>query len=129
MSTLLHYLQAPYAVGARGSEAYDCWGQVREVRHELCGKPLLPLYPAATCRNPREITRCWRLGTAPMRRCGPEHGAIASVFRGKLCIHVAVVIAVPEGLRVLETNEGTGPRIMRVDEFERHYLRVEYHND
>lgn len=129
MSTLQHYLEAPYAVGARGPVAYDCWGQVREVRHLLCGKPLLPLYPAATCRSPREITRCWREGTAVMRRCGPEHGAIASVFRGQLCTHVAVVLVVPEGLRVLETNEDTGARIMRVDEFESSYFRVEYHND
>lgn len=129
MTTLLHYLQAPYEVGARGPVAYDCWGQVREVRHLLCGKALLPLYPAANCRNPREITRCWKEGTADLRPCGPEHGAIASVFRGQLCIHVAVVLAVPEGLRVLETNEGAGARIMRVDEFERLYLRVEYHND
>jgi len=129
MSDLLHYLLAPYALGGRGPVAYDCWGQVREVRHLLCGKPLLPLYPSVNSRLPRAITKGWREVTAPMRKCGPEHGAIASVFRGQLCIHVAVVLAVPEGLRVLETNEGTGARIMRVDEFERLYLRVEYHND
>lgn len=126
---LQHYLDAPYAVGARGPVAYDCWGQVREARHLLCGKHLLPLYPSANCRNPREITKCWREGTADMRSCDPEHGAIASAFRGQLCIHVALVLQVPEGLRVLETNEGTGARIMRVRDFEELYLRVEYHND
>lgn len=129
MRDLLHYLQAPYELGARGPDTYDCWGQVREIRHLLCGKRLLPLYPSVNSRAPRAITKGWREVTADMRRCGPEHGALVSVFRGKLCIHVAVVVEVPEGLRVVETNEHNGARIMRVEQFEQMYTRVEYHND
>lgn len=126
---LEHFRNAPYRVGARGPEAYDCWGQVRLARHVLCGKMLLPEYPSATCETPREITRAWRHGTQRLRASGPEDGAIAGVFRKGLCIHVALVLAVPEGLRVLETNQDTGARILRLDEFENDYLRVEYVND
>lgn len=124
-----HYLTAPYVDGARGPDAYDCWGLVREVRHLHCGKVLLPSWGHVRHDHAREFTRAYETESAHLRECRPEPGAIASAFKGRICHHVAVVIDTPEGLRVLEMTAGTGARILRVSDFERQYLKVGYIND
>lgn len=124
-----HYLAAPYSDGARGPVTYDCWGLVREVRHRFYGKRLLPSWGHVRHDNAREFTRAYASEAASLRPCEPEPGAIASAFKGRICHHVAVVIATPEGLRVLEMTAGTGARLLRIADFERQYLRVTYHND
>jgi hypothetical protein len=124
-----HYLAAPYVDGARGPVAYDCWGLVREVRHLHCGKSLLESWGHVRNDNPRDFTRAYEKESTQLRKCGPEHGAIASVFRGRICCHVAVVVEIDAQLMVLEMTAGIGARMMRVHDFERVYMKVTYHND
>lgn len=124
-----HYLSATYVDGSRGPTHYDCWGLVREVRHKFCGKSLLPSWGHVRQDHAREFTRAYTDESANLRPCGPEHGAIASAFRGRICVHVAVVVELNGELFVLEMTQATGARIMRVPDFERQYLKVTYHND
>lgn len=124
-----HYLAAPYVDGARGPDSYDCWGLVREVRHRHCGKSLLPSWGHVRHDHAREFTRAYKQEAAQLRACLPEHGAIASAFKGRICHHVAVIVGLAGQLYALEMTSVTGARIMRISDFERQYLKVDYHND
>ena len=124
------YLNATYEDGARGPDRYDCWGLVRAVRHELLGLPLLPSFGAVRNTMPAAFTRAYEEQAALMEECQPEPGAIAAVFRGRIVIHVAVVIEVDGGLAVLEIrNDRTSARWLRIPDFESRYLRVIYYRD
>jgi len=130
MTWIDHYLRATYQDGARGPDRYDCWGLVREVRHVIYGKRLLPSWGGVRNTQPAEFTRAYRAEAALMEECAPEVGAIAACFRGSLCLHVAVVVDIGEGLRVLEIrNAKTSARLLRLTDFERHYARVIYYRD
>jgi hypothetical protein len=129
MTWLNRYLSAKYEDGARGPSKFDCWGLCREVRHLHCGKRLLPSFGAIRNTQPKEFTRAYQQESASMQECAPEHGAIAAVFRGPLCIHVAVIIELENGLHALEINPKKGARLMRVSDFESQYLRVIYYRD
>ena len=130
MTWIDHYLHATYQDGARGPDRYDCWGLVREVRHVIYGKRLLPSWGDVRNTQPAEFTRAYRAEAAAMEECAPEVGAIAACFRGSLCLHVAVVVDLGEGLRVLEIrNAKTSARLLRLTDFERHYARVIYYRD
>jgi len=129
MSWITHYLSATYEDGARGPNKFDCWGLCREVRHTHCGKRLLPSFGSIRNTQPKEFTRAYQQESASMEECPPEHGAIAAVFRGPLCIHVAVIIELENGLHALEINPKKGARLMRVSDFESQYLRVIYYRD
>jgi hypothetical protein len=129
MTWLNQYLSAQYEDGARGPSKFDSWGMCREVRHLHCGKRLLPSFGAIRNTQPKEFTRAYQQESASMQECAPEHGAIAAVFRGPLCIHVAVIIELENGLHALEINPKKGARLMRVSDFESQYLRVIYYRD
>lgn len=127
---LSKYLSATYEDGARGPDRYDCWGLVRAVRHELLGLPLLPSFGAVRNTMPAAFTRAYEEQATLMEECQPEPGAIAAVFRGRIVIHVAVVIEVDSALAVLEIrNDRTSARWLRIPDFESRYLRVIYYRD
>jgi hypothetical protein len=128
-SWITHYLSATYEDGARGPDKYDCYALAREVRHERCGKRLLPSFGHIRNTQPKEFTRAYQQESASMEECAPEDGAIAAVFRGPLCIHVAVIIELENGLHALEINPKKGARLLRVHDFESQYLRVIYYRD
>lgn len=127
---LTKYLSATYEDGARGPGRYDCWGLVRAVRHEVFGLPLLPSFGAVRNTMPAAFTRAYEEQAALMEECQPEPGAIAAVFRGRIVIHVAVIIEVDGALAVLEIrNDRTSARWLRIPDFESRYLRVIYYRD
>ncbi|OHC12255.1 MAG: hypothetical protein A2002_09450 [Pseudomonadales bacterium GWC1_66_9] len=111
-----------------GPDAYNCWGLARAVRHEVYGLPLLPEYGRHVQASPH-AQRDYQIQAGEMEECAPEPGSIAAVFRGPLCIHVGVVIEVEGRLAVLETNQRSGCRWLRVPDFERRWLRVIYYRD
>lgn len=136
MTWINHYLASEYRDGARGEcingiYYYDCWGMTREVRYLHLLKRLLPSWGDVRNTNPREFTRAYREESENMEECDPEVGAIASVFRGKLCIHVAVIIEIDSRLAVLEINQSTGARWRWLHEWqaEHAHTRVTYHRD
>lgn len=129
MNWINKYLSATYEDGARGPDKYDCWGLCREVRHEQCGKRLLPSFGSVRNTQPKEFTLAYQAEARSMQECEPENGAIAAVFRGALCIHVAVIIEAGNELHALEINPKKGARLMRIPDFESQYLRVAYYRD
>jgi hypothetical protein len=126
MSLLSRYLSAPYKDGARGPLAFDCYGLVIAVRHEIFGLPLLPSLGAVGRSRLRENTKAYRALSVGMDECQPEPGAIASAFAGDFLEHVGVVVHLDGQLKVLDTNPG-GPRIRPVRDFESCYQRVVYY--
>lgn len=129
MDWVKRYLKLRYEDGARGPEAIDCWGLCREARAIHCGKRLLPEFGALRNTNPRAFTRAYESEAALMEPCEPEHGAIAAVLHGKVCVHVALVLENAGELWILEINPVRGPRFMRHNTWARDHLTVTYHRD
>jgi len=127
--TLNDFIGKGYEDGARGPEKYDCWGLVREVRHKVYGLPLLSSFGHVRNTMPVEFTKAYRAVTGGMQKCEPEVGAVVAVFRGKLCIHAAVVVEIDGDMAVMEINAKTNCRWTRIAEFERNHLKVEYYRD
>lgn len=129
MSFVNKYLSCTYEDGARGPHKWDCFGLARHVRHEHYGKLLLPSLGDVSNKNPKLFTKTYREQSSGMRECGPEDGAICAVFRGSLCMHVAVVVSIENRLMILEISSGRNATIMSVDDFESQYAKVKYYND
>ena len=135
MSWLEPYMNARYRDGARGELVggvleYDCWSLARAVRHEVYGKPLLPSWGHVRNTMPREFARAHEAVTADLEECAPEVGAIAAVFRGRLVMHVGVVVEIDGRLAVLDIRgDGLPARWQRITDFESRYLRVIYYRD
>ena len=123
------YLSSVYVDGGREIGTLDCYGLARLVRHYHCGKRLLPSFGLIRNTQPKEFTLAYQEEAKNMQQCDPENGAIAAVFRGALCIHVAVIIEVDNELHALEINPKKGARLMRIPDFESQYLRVAYYRD
>ena len=123
------YLGCTYEDGARGPERYDCWGLVRTVRHAELGQRLLAEYGSLRNTDPREFTKAYEAESSLMERCEPEHGAIASVLIGRICVHVALVIDSPDGLRILEINPTRGARCLPLHRWQRDHQTVTFHRD
>jgi hypothetical protein len=126
MKDIADYLSAPYRDGARGPLAFDCYGLVNAVRHEVFGLPLLPSLGGVGRSKLRENTKAYREVSAGLEECLPESGAIASALIGEFLDHVGVVVYLDGQLKVLDTNPG-GPRIRTVRDFESRYQRVVYY--
>jgi len=123
------YLQCRYVDGGRTDTEMDCWQMVRHVRHYQLGLPLMPEYGNLRNDNPKGFTRAYLEQSSLMDECGPEHGAIASVLHGGICVHVATVLEHEGRLRVLEINPVRGPRFILLAEWVKDHLTVTYHRD
>lgn len=123
------YLSCRYEDGARGPEKYDCYGMVREARHFHLGKCLLPSWGGIRNTEPKEFTRAYRTETEHMEVCRPEVGAIAAVMRGRICIHVALVVEAGGRLKVLEINPTRGARCLPLSQWERDHNTIIYYRD
>lgn len=128
MINFRRYRRWQYEDGARGPVFIDCWGLVREVRHDL-GYPWLPSF--AECRNtdPRGFTRAYEQQAKSMQAGDAEQGSIAAAFRGRICIHVGIVVAIDDRLMVLDINPGRGVGVESLPDFEARYAEVLYYRD
>lgn len=124
-----HYLACRHEFGGRGPAAFDCWGLVRDVRANVFGWEWLPSYGAVGDGDKRALTQACLAERIRFQEVPAVAGAIATAWRGRLCVHVGVVVAADGRLGVLETNPGTGPRWLTVPDFERHYMKVIYYHD
>lgn len=127
---ITQYLTCTYEDGGREPPRIDCFGLVRHARHFHCGQRLLPEWGAIRNTQPKEFTQAYRdTAEAEMEQCAPEHGAVAAVFRGPLCIHVALVLRKGGCLYTLDINPKKGARFQRLADFEAQYLKVLYYRD
>lgn len=131
MIDIHQWLAVPYKPHGRDMDGCDCWGLVRLVRQQLRGD-LLASYGSIAPDSKHALT----VAAFNVLRCGafertikPQAGALATVWRGALCIHIGIVIAADGRLAVLETNERSAPRWMRVADFERLYSDVRYYDN
>lgn len=129
MNFINRYLACEYVDGGRGPDQWDCWGLVRQVRHAELGKPLLPEYGSLRNTSPKDFTRAYRAESQLLRECQPEHGAIAAVLIGAICVHVAVVLLKEDRFFILEINPTRGPRMLPLEKWLRDHNRVTFHND
>lgn len=127
---MIKYLKARYKDGARGEDGfYDCWGLVRAARHELFNRPLLPSYGGEYQRDPAGFTKHYNNQAQRMREIeSPCPGAVVAVLRGKICIHVALVV---EDNRVIEINPKTQARAIPLSRFKSDYAHrtIKYYDD
>ncbi|WP_414430858.1 hypothetical protein ACMG4M_05360 [Alcanivorax sp. IL3] len=103
----------------------DCWGLTRLVREEMTGQ-LLPEFGGVVDR--RRMTKLApdvKDGLSPSE---PKDGAIAFAYRGRLCIHVGIIVKADGRLWVLETDEKTGVTISSIRRFESRFVRVEFYD-
>ncbi|ATW62314.1 hypothetical protein Psp6_00061 [Pseudomonas phage Psp6] len=131
MSWVNHYLEhCVYVDGGRGPVHFDCWGLTRHVRAAHLGCRELPSYGDLRNTDPRQFTKAYRTEAANMEECQPEHGAIAAVIIGKVCMHVALVLELDPGeLSILEINNGRPPRVLPLWLWRRDHVTVTYHRD
>lgn len=122
------YRAYTYEDGARGPVKIDCWGLVRQVRHDL-GYAWLPSF--SECRNtdPRGFTRAYEQQAAEMETGPAEVASIAAAFRGRICVHVGIVVGIDSRLMVLDIDAGRGAECSPVPEFEAKYGEVLYYRD
>lgn len=129
MKWINDYLEnAVYVDGGRGPVEFDCWGLVRDVRRHL-GLQELPSHGSLRNTDPRSFTKAYREESSRMEECGPEHGAIAAVLVGGICVHVATVLLFPDGLRVLEINPTRAARCIKHSTWLQDHVKVTYHKD
>ena len=108
---------------------YDCWGLVREARDKHMGLSRLPLYGDLRNTEPLAFTKAYRSESGKLRECGPEHGAIAAVLIGNVCVHVALVLDEDGEFVVLEINPLKSARVVKLNIWLQDHVRVTYHND
>ena len=118
------YLECHYKSGGRGEVIdgityQDCWGLTRTARHELYGKPLLPSLAGARHGRKGSIQEAYLEQRAEMKLCERAPGAVVSVSRRGICVHVALMV---NGNNVLEIKrEGQRARLTPWREFARQY--------
>lgn len=122
------FLKVPYLDRGRTMDGLDCWGQLLLVRDQL-GMQSLPDIGPVSRAEPIAMQREYGKVSSTLVEGLPCVGAIAAVFRGTLFVHVGVVLEIEGRLAVLETNEGSGPRWMRVQDFVNTYYKVIFYRD
>lgn len=129
MTWLAKYLASSYRDGGRELPFVDCYGLVRLVRQEVFGKSDLPSFGHVRNTMPAEFTRCVKQAAAGFEECRPEPGAVATVWRGRICVHIAIVVEIDGRLAVLDTGSKTGPSWSTVARFESRFARVVYYRE
>lgn len=104
----IDYVGLPWAFGAQGPEAYDCWNFVREVQKTHYGLELPTV----------EYTLDWRVAGRELEANAerdnwvqidkPADGCVALMARSKLPVHIGVVIKANGRLGVLHCLQGAG---------------------
>lgn len=125
------YLLTRYKPGGRGPDVFDCWGLVRAAKVELFGGAQLPACASTLPGNIAGLTReVDHVTTAcALREVEAIPGSIATAWRGKLCVHVGLVVDADGSRWILETDVESGPCLTRIAKFEQRYTRVAYYAD
>lgn len=125
-----HYLTTRYEPFARGPDAYDCWGVVRDAWVRMFNREPLPAYDgidpedkAALTMETYKVMRMYGFSEVEI-----HEGAIATAWRANLCVHVGIVVEADGRPWILETDKGSGPCLTRPSRFEKRYTRVVYYD-
>lgn len=129
--TIDDFLATNYVKFGRSLPDLDCWGLVRLARVELFNRELLPSYVEIDPQDKRELTTATLnvQAVGEFKEVPLTVGAIATAWRGRLCVHVGIVVECDGRLWVLETDETTGPALTRPQLFESRYTKVIYYDN
>lgn len=131
--TLDDLLAVPYVANGRTQQGADCYGLIRMARVYLFGKPWMPVHGAISPDNKKGLTTAVIAEAESYNEVRPRAGAIAAAFRGRLCIHLGIVLDVDGRRMILETDEpgisSRGPRLVNIRYFEQRFLKVVYYDN
>lgn len=129
--TIDDFLATRYVKYGRVAPDLDCYGLVRLARVELFGRGEMPSFEHIDPSDKRGLT-----GAAlDVRNDGGyaevaiSPGAIATAWRGRLCVHLGIVVEADGRLWILETDEGIGPSLTRPNKFEPRYTSLIYYDN
>lgn len=122
------YLDSKYKSQGRDLPYLDCHGLARLVRSEIYGRPLLPSYVHIESEDKRGMTKATITAVKALKPCGMIEGALVTAWRGRLCLHVAVVVKVDGRLWMLETDKTTDAQLVSYDNFVKRFQRVEFYD-
>lgn len=125
------WLKIPYKPHGRDSAGCDCWGLVRVVREDLRGDKLASYGSIAPDSKHALTVAAYNVAKAGKFASVlvPQPGAIATVWRGLLCVHVGIVVDAEGRMAVLETTQKHGTRWMMLNDFQRAYLDVRFYDN
>lgn len=106
-------LASTYREGAAGNGEYDCRTMAQEVRARLFNKKRL--LPCGVKSEPENHEQAFESGLAHFEEVEPREGAIAVTHHSNL--HVGTLLELDGRMRVLETSESSGPRLVRLEAF------------
>ena len=131
--TLDELRAVPYVLNGRTVLGSDCYGLVRLARVHLFGKPWMPEWTGVRSDDKRFLTQVAGAPPGDIRPCPARPGAIATGWRGSLCIHVGIVLERDGRQMILETDSPErgfrGPRLTPKRHFEKRFLKVIYYDD
>lgn len=107
----------------------NCWGLTRHARHEMYGLPLLPAFAIDAADKAGQTRAAAQVIRSCLVEDGPSPGAVAAVWRGRLCTHVAVVVEIEGRLAVLEVDQRINCRWRWLRDWERMQTGVTYYRD
>ena len=109
----------------------NCWGLARLARHELYGKPLLPAVIDIDALDKKGLTEnCQEIVSHNLKPVDkPQPGDLATVWRNKLCQHVALVVEVDARLAILEIADHTGAKWQWLTDWVARQNKVIYYAD
>lgn len=128
--TLHDLLKIPYLANGRDPSGVDCYGGVRLARVHLFGRDLMPDYTTVDGSDKKSMTAAMLSESAGYHVVSRRSGAIATAWRGRLCIHIAICVTIDGRLMILEwDNDAPLPRLVHPSLFERQYSRVVYYDN
>lgn len=93
------------------------------------GYPWLPSFAECRHTDPRGFTRAYEKQAQAMEADSPSSGSIAAAFRGRICVHVGIVVPIDDRLMVLDINPGRGVGVETLQDFEARFAEVLYYRD
>jgi cell wall-associated NlpC family hydrolase len=106
------YFGKPWASGARGPDAFDCWGLVRDVYAKAFNVDL-PEFPGLDAESPlARVRMAADCAESPLWQAipAPEHGCAVGMATNARISHVGVFCGLDGGF-VLHTVAGSGVRL------------------
>lgn len=104
----------PWAAGATGPDAFDCWGLVRHVQRERYGRDLAHLAVPSDGQQWRTVREVVQWSGWARVVDAPREGDALLMLDPFGDPHIGVVVAVP-GLWLLHALEGRGVQLDRLD--------------
>lgn len=122
--------EAVYTHGGRKWPMVDCYGFVMHARRIIFDKPIID----AESVNPGELKRITTSvdelsSKMSMRKAEPSPGAIATAWKGSLCVHVGIVVEVDGSLRVLDIDHSSGVSLNKIKRFKSRFTDVIFYDN